>query len=78
MATIAAGELAGLSRATALEFSFLLSIPTMTVATGYEFWKFVRRPAEVGAVRMEGHGGAVLAIGFVVLFFSWRGGWWRG
>jgi undecaprenyl-diphosphatase len=69
MATIAAGELAGLSRATALEFSFLLSIPTMTVATGYEFWKFVRHPAEGGAVRIEGHGGAVLAIGFVVSFF---------
>ena len=33
MATITAGELAGLSRSTALEFSFLLSIPTMRLKT---------------------------------------------
>ena len=32
MATIAAGQLAGMSRASALEFSFFLSIPTMVVA----------------------------------------------
>ncbi|MGH9409776.1 MAG: undecaprenyl-diphosphate phosphatase, partial [Vicinamibacterales bacterium] len=36
MATIAAGQIAGMSRASALEFSFFLSIPTMIVATGYE------------------------------------------
>src|ERR1700689_5507761 len=35
MSTIAAGQLAGMSRAAALEFSFFLSIPTMTVATLY-------------------------------------------
>ena len=34
MSTIAAGQMAGLSRPTALEFSFLLSIPTMLAATG--------------------------------------------
>src|SRR3984893_15810940 len=33
MSTIAAGQLAGMSRASALEFSFFLSIPTMVVAT---------------------------------------------
>ncbi len=31
MATIAAGQLAGMSRAAALEFSFFLSMPTMAV-----------------------------------------------
>ena len=83
MATIAAGELAGLSRATALEFSFLLSIPTMTVATCYEFWKFVRHPLQGEAIRIEGHGAAVLAIGFVVSFFvawgavAWLMNWVR-
>jgi undecaprenyl-diphosphatase len=83
MATIAAGELAGLSRATALEFSFLLSIPTMTVATCYEFWKFVRHPIQGEAIRIEGHGAAVLAIGFVVSFFvawgavAWLMNWVR-
>jgi undecaprenyl-diphosphatase len=69
MATIVAGELAGLSRGTALEFSFLLSIPTMTAATGYDFWKFVRSPVEGGGIGIEGHGAAVLTIGFVVSFF---------
>src|SRR5213082_3722182 len=36
MSTIAAGQIAGMSRASALEFSFFLSIPTMVVATGYD------------------------------------------
>src|ERR1700746_148711 len=35
MSTIAAGQVAGMSRPAALEFSFFLSIPTMFVATGY-------------------------------------------
>ncbi len=39
MSTIAAGQIAGLDRATALEFSFLLSIPTMIAATGYSLLK---------------------------------------
>jgi undecaprenyl-diphosphatase len=71
MATIVAGELAGLSRSTALEFSFLLSIPTMTAATGYELWKFLRDRGEDGArsnIGIDAHGGAMLAIGFVVSF----------
>src|ERR1700675_811288 len=39
MSTIAAGQLAGMSRASALEFSFFLSIPTMVVATCYDLLK---------------------------------------
>ena len=35
--TIAAGQISGFSRTAALEFSFLLSIPTMVAATGYDF-----------------------------------------
>jgi undecaprenyl-diphosphatase len=71
MATIAAGELAGLSRTTALEFSFLLSIPTMVAATCYDLLKSLRHPDEagVGAFHMDSHGFIVLAIGFVVSFF---------
>ena len=71
MATIAAGELAGLSRVTALEFSFLLSIPTMVAATGYELFRFIRQPEETGspgALRVDGHGITLLAIGFAVSF----------
>lgn len=70
MATIASGELAGMSRTTALEFSFLLSIPTMAVATGYEFLKSVKDPeAGVGALHMGSHELIVLAVGFIVSFF---------
>ena len=41
MSTIAAGQVAGMSRPAALEFSFFLSMPTMFVATGYDFLKTV-------------------------------------
>ncbi len=49
MSTIAAAQLAGTDRATALEFSFLLSIPTMIVATGYALLKALHPSQEVGA-----------------------------
>src|SRR2546428_7373023 len=41
MATIAAGEVAGMSRPAALEFSFFLSMPSMLAATGYDFLKAI-------------------------------------
>jgi undecaprenyl-diphosphatase len=71
MATIAAGQVAGLSRTAALEFSFLLSIPTLGVSTVYEFLKFVRPPhGEASAApHIDFHGYALLAIGFIVSFF---------
>lgn len=71
MSTIAAGELAGLSRPTALEFSFLLSIPTMVAATCYDLLKELRPSHAADApppVHIDGHGWLVLAIGFVVSF----------
>ena len=74
MCTIAAGQTAGLSRAAALEFSFFLSMPTMAVATGYDFLKTIRPSAEDAAgaalapVVMTAHNWIVLAIGFVVSF----------
>jgi len=71
MATISAGEMAGLSRTAALEFSFLLSIPTMAAATGYDLLKAIQNPDEggsLGALRMDAHEITLLAIGFVVSF----------
>ncbi len=70
MATIAAGQLGGMTRASALEFSFFLSMPTMVAATGYDFVKTVRHGAEspLGAVHMTPHLWLLLAIGFVVSF----------
>ena len=70
MSTIAAGQLAGMSRASALEFSFFLSIPTMVIATGYDLLKSLRGKGEnaIGVSHIDGHGWVVLSIGFVVSF----------
>jgi undecaprenyl-diphosphatase len=70
MSTIASGQLAGMSRASALEFSFFLSIPTMVVATCYDVLKSLTGKAEnpIGVIQMDAHGWALLAIGFVVSF----------
>jgi undecaprenyl-diphosphatase len=71
MATIAAGELAGLSRTTALEFSFLLSIPTMAAASAFDLYKTLKPShlADAAPIHVDRHGWALLAIGFVVSFF---------
>ena len=70
MATIAGGQLAGMSRAAALEFSFFLSMPTMTVAVAYDLLKSLSGKAEnpIGVAEIDAHGWVVLAIGFVVSF----------
>jgi len=70
MSTIASGQLAGMSRASALEFSFFLSIPTMVVATCYDVLKSLTGKAEnpIGVIQMDAHGWVLLAIGFVVSF----------
>ncbi len=77
MSTIAGGQLAGLTRPAALEFSFLVSIPTMVVATGYEALKTIHpshheQAAEavdnITPLVMTGHGWIILVIGLVVSF----------
>jgi undecaprenyl-diphosphatase len=70
MSTIASGQLAGMSRASALEFSFFLSIPTMVVATCYDLLKSLRGKADnpIGVIQMDAHGWVLLAIGFVISF----------
>ncbi len=70
MSTIAGGQLAGMSRASALEFSFFVSIPTMVAATGYTLLKSLRGKGEnpIGVSQIDAHGWIVLAIGFVVSF----------
>jgi len=90
MSTIAAGQLVGMDRPTALEFSFLLSIPTMLAATGYDLLKEIHpSKAALAAgqaaehVAMSGERWIVLAIGFVVSFIvalgvvEWFLGWVR-
>ena len=74
MSTIASGQLVGLTRSTALEFSFLLSIPTMIAATGYDLYKEVlhqdhHAAAEaVAPLVMNSERWIVLLIGIVVSF----------
>jgi len=61
MCTIVAGQLTGLSTATAAEFSFLLGLPTLGAATIYEGFKSRADLATLGV--------ANVAIGLVVSFF---------
>ena len=70
MSTIAAGQIAGMSRASALEFSFFVSIPTMAAATLYTLYKSLRAKGEnpIGVSQIDAHGWLVLAIGFIVSF----------
>src|SRR2546428_6145923 len=70
MSTIAAGQLAGMSRASALEFSFFLSMPTMVVATCYDLLKSLRGKgaSPIGVAQIDAHGWIVLAIGFLISF----------
>jgi undecaprenyl-diphosphatase len=85
MSTIAAGQLAGMSRAAALEFSFFLSMPTMAVATLYTLFKSLSGKDEnpIGVAEITSHQWVILAIGFVVSFLvaygsvAWFMGWVR-
>jgi undecaprenyl-diphosphatase len=60
-ATIVGGSLMGVSKRTIVDFSFLLAIPTMAAATGYDLLK------SYGS--LNGHLD-ILAIGFVVSFIT--------
>jgi undecaprenyl-diphosphatase len=73
MSTIAAGQLVSLDRPTALEFSFLLSIPTMIAATGWDLFKEIHPSksatgAAVAHVVMNSERWMVLIIGTGVSF----------
>lgn len=74
MSTIAAGQLADLDRPTALEFSFLLSIPTMIAATCWDLLKEIHpgkaalAAGAVAHVTMNSQRWTVLLIGTVVSF----------
>src|SRR5205809_3017335 len=74
MSTIAAGQIVGMSRPAALEFSFFLSMPTMTVATLYGLFKMLKPSrnaidgGNLAPLTVDPHQWVVLAIGFVVSF----------
>jgi undecaprenyl-diphosphatase len=72
MTTIAAGQMVSLDRPAALEFSFLLSIPTMLAATGWDLVKEIHhsKAVDVAAahVVMNSQRWIVLLIGTAVSF----------
>jgi len=72
MSTIAAGQIAGMTREAALEFSFFLSIPTMVVATCYDLFRSLRphhgEAAAIGHLAMTVQDWITLGIGFGVSF----------
>jgi len=74
MSTIAGGQIAGLSRESALEFSFFLSMPTMAVATLYDLYKTLKpshnaaSEGNLAPLAIDTHGWIVLGIGFVISF----------
>ncbi len=74
MSTIAAGQIAGLDRPTALAFSFLLSIPTMVAATGWDLLKEIHPSKSalaahaVAHVEMDTQRWIILLIGTAVSF----------
>ena len=85
MSTIAAGQVAGMSRAAALEFSFFLALPTMVVASGYDLLTSLagNRENAISVSQVDLHGWGLLAIGFVVSFLvayvavAWMMNWVR-
>ena len=74
MSTIASAQMVGLDRPSALEFSFLLSIPTMMAATGWDLLKSIHHSkADIAAgtaasVVMDSQRWIVLGIGVLVSF----------
>jgi len=74
MSTIAAGQIAGMSRPAALEFSFFLSMPTMVVATCYDLFKTLKPnrntigEGNIAPLAVDSRQWIVLVIGFVVSF----------
>ncbi len=66
-ATIVGGVFNGFNKKQAMEFSFLLAVPTMIAATGYDLLKSVKAGVVIGS-----HEIYLLAIGSVVAFiFAW-------
>ncbi len=61
-ATIVGGLLLGLDRRTAAEFSFLLAVPTMFVATGYDLYK---NHSQFSVENWQ-----ILTVGFITAFVS--------
>ncbi len=65
-ATIVGGMLSGLSRRAAAEFSFILAVPTMLAASGYDLYK----SADAFPSTLPHKGYGLMAVGFVAAFVT--------
>jgi undecaprenyl-diphosphatase len=71
MMTIAGGVVSGLTPRAAAEFSFLLGVPTLLAATGYDLFKNLRHAAKTGEPTLfETLGWAPVLIGMAVAAIS--------
>jgi len=79
MATIAGGQVTGLSRTAALEFSFFLSIPVMFAATSFKMLQFVMKNESPISTHQLGVLGVGFAVSFVVALavIAWFMAWVR-
>ena len=79
MATIAGGQVTGLSRTAALEFSFFLSIPVMFAATSFKMLQFVMKNESAVSTHQLGVLGVGFAVSFVVALavIAWFMAWVR-
>jgi len=70
MSTITGGQIVRMSRPSALEFSFFLSIPIMVAGTGYDLAKSIFGKGEnaIGVSGVSAHGWMLLLVGIVVSF----------
>jgi undecaprenyl-diphosphatase len=70
MSTITGGQIVGMTRPAALEFSFMLSIPIMMASTGYELLHTLHPKASenMAPLVMNSHRWIVLLIGMAVSF----------
>ncbi len=69
MATIAGGQIMGLDRKTALEFSFFLSIPVMVAASGFKLAQFAMNTRNRWR---EGNGWYLVSVFWSVLLWRLR------
>ena len=79
MATIAGGQVTGLSRTAALEFSFFLSIAVRFAATSFKMLQFVMKNESAVTTHQLGVLGVGFAVSFVVALavIAWFMAWVR-
>ncbi len=79
MATIAGGQLMGLSRPAALEFSFFLSIPVMFAAASFKLLQFmIKDPVAMSSERWLALGyGFVTSFVVAIAVIAWLMSWVR-